>query len=504
MPRPGVILALVSAAQFMVILDLAVVNVAIPSMQADLGLSQSDLQWVVITYGLTLGGFVLLGGRAADLLGRRTTLCAGLVLFAAASLGAGLSGSLRQLVVSRALQGLGAALASPAALSIVTTTFPEGAPRNKALGLFAAVSGSAASFGVIMSGALTSGPGWEWIFFINVPIGIALVGLVRRLIPASPPTTRGPVDVLGALTVTSGLLALVYAINKGDDYGWTSGTTLGCIGAGIVLLGLFAWQETWAPAPLVPLGMFRRGTFTSANLVAALLWGSFFATIFQGTLFLQQTLGYSAIDTGVAWLAATGSSLVVAGAIAARVVGRFGASTALVVGQLTMAGGLLYLTRAPVDSAYWTDLFPGYLAFGIGIGFSAMAAQVAVFTGVPDGVSGLAGGLVETSREVGGALGTAIVATLALARANDVLDAAGGARSARPLAMTEGFQRASLAAAGFSIAAALVAGFVLRRAERRAPAMSSASPQRLDTELDHGGPAAPSSTTIPIGADKHG
>jgi EmrB/QacA subfamily drug resistance transporter len=466
--RPMVILALMSAAQFMVILDLAVVNVAIPSIQADLGLGQSDLQWVVITYGLTLGGFMLLGGRAADLVGRRRVLVAGMVLFATASLTAGLAGSLGLLVASRAVQGLGAALASPAALSIVTTTFAEGPARTKALGVFAAVSGTAASIGVIVSGALTTGPGWEWVFLVNVPIGVVLVALVLAVVPSLPSAERGRADVLGAVSVTAGLIAIVYAINKSPDYGWTSTATLGGLAAGAALLTVFVAAEARSSSPLVPLGIFRRRTLTAANVVAALLWAAFFATIFQGTLFMQQALGYSAIETGVAWLASTVSSLIVAGAVAPRVVGRIGPGATLAVGQGILTAGLLHLSGAPVDAAYWPDLFPGFLAFGLGIGLSAIAVQVAAFTGVEARVSGLVGGLVETAREVGGAVGTAVVATVAVARADDVLAAAGGGADARALALTEGFQQGALVAAGLSLGAALAAALLLRRAERSA------------------------------------
>jgi EmrB/QacA subfamily drug resistance transporter len=309
----GAVLALVCGAQSMLILDLAIVNVAIPSMQADLGLSQADLQWVVITYGLALGGFVLLGGRAADLFGRRRMLVGGLTLFSAASLSAGLAESLAQLVVSRGVQGIGAAMALPAALSILTGTFPEGAARNKALGIFAAVSGSAASVGVIAGGLFTEGPGWQWIFLVNVPIGTALVALVMTFIPGIRPASRGPEDLAGAVTVTAGLMAIVYSINKSVEHGWTSATTVGFAAAGAMLLAIFVTVESRSSAPLVPLAVFRRRTFAAANLVAALLWAAFFANIFQGTLFMQQTLGYSAVETGVAWLASTMSSLVIAG-----------------------------------------------------------------------------------------------------------------------------------------------------------------------------------------------
>ena len=314
---------------------------------------------------------------------------------------------------ARAVQGIGAALAAPAALSILTSTFTEGAARNKALGIFGAVGGAAGTVGVIAGGLFTEGPGWEWIFLVNVPIGAALIGLVMLFVPGGRPSERTPADVAGAVTVTAGLMAIVYAINRTVDDGWLSSATIGFAALGVALLVAFVAVERRSPAPLVPLRVFRRRTFTAANVVAALLWAAFFATIFEGTLWFQQALGYSAVETGVAWLASTVSSLVVAGAVAPRFVGRFGASTSLVVGQLLVTGGLLSLTRVPVDAAYWTDVFPGLLAFGLGLGFSIMAVQVAAFAGVDESTAGLAGGMIETSREIGGALGVAVVATIA-------------------------------------------------------------------------------------------
>ena len=351
----GAILALVCGAGFMVSLDIAVVNVALPSIQADLDLVQSDLQWVVITYGLLLGGSLLLGGRAADLFGRRRTLTLGMTVFTAASLGAALSGGLAPLVAFRGLQGLGGALTVPAAISILASTFTEGAERNKALATFGAAGGSAASIGVMMSGMLTSGPGWRWIFLINVPIGVVMVALVLRYIPRAAPTHRGQTDLLGAVTVTAGLMAVVYAINRSVDNGWTSGSTLGFLAAGAVLLVLFVAVERRSASPLVPLSMFRRRTLTTANVVAVLAFGAFFATIFQASLFMQQVLRYSALRTGVAYLAIAGTAVVVAAGIAARVVGRFGTWVALAIGQTVAAGGMLLLARAPADAAYWTD-----------------------------------------------------------------------------------------------------------------------------------------------------
>ena len=379
-------------------------------------------------------------------------------------------------MTARAVQGVGAALAAPAALSILTSTFTEGAARNKALGIFGAVGGAAGTVGVIAGGLFTEGPGWEWIFLVNVPIGAVLIGLVMVFVPGGRPTARIPADLAGAVTVTAGLMAVVYAINQTVDHGWLSPVTLGFGALGVALLGAFVAVERRSPAPLVPLEVFRRRTFRAANVVGALLWAAFFATIFEGTLWFQQALGYSAVETGVAWLASTVSSLVVAGAVAPRFVGRFGASTALVVGQLLVTGGLLSLTQVPVDAAYWSDIFPGLLAFGLGLGFSIMAVQVAAFAGVEESTAGLAGGMIETSREVGGAVGVAVVATIALARVDDVLASAGPGPEATTMALTEGFQRAALVAAGLSFLAATAAALLLRRAERAAPEPSPVEP----------------------------
>jgi EmrB/QacA subfamily drug resistance transporter len=471
--NPALILALVCGVNFMLSLDIAVVNVALPTLQTELGAAQSDLQWVVITYGLTLGGFLLLGGRAADLLGRKRILVAGLGVFTAASLAAGLSSSLGPLVAARAVQGLGAALAAPAALSILTGTFREGPQRTRALGIFGAVSGSAASVGVIAGGVITSGPGWEWIFLVNVPIGVGLIVLIVRSLPVDVRRARGPADVLGAVVVTIGLMSVVYAINKSVDYGWTSATTIAFLAGGAVLLALFVACERRAVSPLLPLSMFRRRTLTTANIVAVLVWGAFFATIFQASLFMQQVLLYSAVQTGVAYIAIAGTVVVVALGFAAKLVQRGGSWGALVVGQTAAAIGLVLLSRAPADAAYWPDLFPGFLLVGIGVGLSGMALQVAAFLGVEQSVAGLAGGMVETAREVGGAVGVAIVATVAVGHTNDVLASLGGSEEAIPVSLTAGFERGSLVAAGFAIAAALAAGLLLRPAEhatRSAPA----------------------------------
>jgi EmrB/QacA subfamily drug resistance transporter len=455
-------LALVCAAKFVVILDLAIVNVALPSIQSDLHASSSSLQWVVIAYGLTLGGGLLLGGRIADLFGRRNTLAAGLLVFALASLAGGLSGSLAMLIGARAVQGLGGALAVPAALSILTETFPEGPARNKALGVFGAVAAGAGTIGVIAGGALTSGAGWEWIFLINVPVAIVFAALVLGLIPASARMAGRSLDVAGAVTVTTGLMALVYGINQSAEHGWTSAAVVGPLLAGAALLSAFAAIESRTRFALMPLSIFRHRTLTAALCVSLLLWGSQLAVIFQGTLFMQQALGYSAIGTGVAWLAATCSGFATAGVVAPRVIGLIGPARSIVIGQVVMAIGLLRLTTVSVDDGYWSHLFPAYLAMGIGIGLSMVALQVAAFSGIDASVSGLAGGMIETSAEVGGAIGIAVVATLAIARTDDVLSSGADPTTA----LTEGYQRASLASALLSVGAAIIAAVVLRRAER--------------------------------------
>lgn len=459
---PAAILALMCGAGFIVTLDIAIVNVALPSIRADLGLAADNLQWVVITYGLMLGGLLLLGGRAADLLGRRRMLLLGLALFALASLTAGLSDSFAQLVASRAIQGVGAALTAPAALSILVHTFPEGADRTKALAAYGAAGGSAASVGVVVSGALTAGPGWAWIFFINVPIVALLLALVAKYVPADGSIHRGRADIAGAITVTGGLIAIVYAINKSVERGWTAPSTIGFLAGGAAALLAFVAIERRAAVPIMPLGMFRRGTLNAANLTAAMVFASFFATIFQASLLMQQVLGYSPLRTGFAYLAIAATAVVVAGGFSPIVLARIGAGWTLAIGEISAAAGLLWLARVPVHAQYWPDLFPGFLGLGIGVGLSLTAVQVAAFIGIPESVSGLAGGMVETAREIGGALGTAIVASVALAVSGTV--------SAIPdlEALTAGFRRGSLVAAGFAIVAMITALTVVRRAERSA------------------------------------
>jgi EmrB/QacA subfamily drug resistance transporter len=438
----GIVLFLACVAQFMVVLDIAIVNVALPSIQRDLHIGQSTLQWIVIAYGLMLGGFLLFGGRMADLLGRRRVLLAGLTLFSAASLLAGVAGSAGFLIGARALQGFGAALVPPAALSILAVTFKEGAERNRALGLYGATAGVSASVGVIASGLLTEGPGWRWVFFINVPVGVLLIAMAAIFLPADDPDRRGSkrFDVAGAVTVTGGLLLLVYALNRSTDYGWSSGSTLGLLAASIVMLSAFVRIEARSRSPLVPGAAVRNRTLVAANLSAFFLFGAFFAFIFLGSLLMQQVLGYSPTRTGVAWLATTVMSFFAAGIAGAKLVGVVGVRRLLVGGFTLLAIAALLLTRVPAGAHYATDLLPELILAGLAGGISAPAIQIGALSGVPHSMTGLAGGLVETLREIGGGVVVAVVATVLVSRAGTRAGAASSA--AHRLAAVNAFHTA--------------------------------------------------------------
>jgi EmrB/QacA subfamily drug resistance transporter len=415
--RPGAILALVCGAQFMVVLDIAIVNVALPSIQRDLSVGESTLQWVVTAYGLLLGGFLLFGGRMGDWLGRRRVFLTGLGVFSAASLLAGVAQSVGLLIAARGLQGFGAALVAPTALSILAVTFPEGQARNRALGIFGAVAGTSASVGVITSGLLTDGPGWRWVFFINVPVGALLIALAATLLSADRPE-RGSarLDVAGALTVTGGLLLVVYALSRGADYGWTSDRTLMSFATAAVLLAAFVRIEARSPAPLVPAVALRNRTLVAADVSSFFTFGAMFSFIFLASLLMQQVLGYSPTRTGVAWLATTAPSFVAAALAGSRLVAVVGVRRLLVTGLSLMAIGVLWMSRVPSDASYVSDLLPAFLLAGIAIGLCAPSLQIGALSGVADSASGMASGLVETMREIGGAAGVAVVSTVLVSR----------------------------------------------------------------------------------------
>jgi EmrB/QacA subfamily drug resistance transporter len=454
-------LAVVGAAFFMTILDVAIVNVALPSIETDLHMSNDTLQWILTAYAITFGGFLLLGGRMADLLGRRRMFMVGVVLFTGASLFCGLAWSAGVLIGSRAVQGLGAAIISPAALSIVTTTFAEGPERNKALGIWGALGGSGAAAGVLFGGILTKYLGWEWIFFVNIPVGLLVLSVVRRVVRESrAEVEHRSFDVLGATTVTAGLALLVYSISKAPDVGWASAQTIVVLLASAGLLLAFVAVELRARAPLVPFGIFRIRTLTVANVVGFMLGGVIFATFFVLTLYVQQVLGWSALETGLTFLATAGTTVIWAG-VSQALVTRVGPRPVMTAGFLLMALAMLTYTRLPVDGGYVPDLLPGYLVFALGMAFAFIPVSIAAFLGVAAREAGLASGLLNTSQQIGGAIGVAVASTIFTSHAKTLL--ASGHPPA--VAFTSGYHWAFAALIGTALVAAATAFVFLRRVE---------------------------------------
>jgi EmrB/QacA subfamily drug resistance transporter len=446
----------------MVVLDASIVNVALPSIQNDLQFSQENLQWVVNAYTLVFGGFLLLGGRMADLLGRRRLFVIGLGLFSLASLLGGFATNEGQLIAARALQGLGAAIISPAALSIVTTTFAEGSERNKALGIWGAIAGLGGAAGVLLGGMLTEWAGWEWVLFVNVPIGIAAAVLTPRYVRESRMTREDRhFDALGAVTVTAGLVILVYGLVKAEDFGWGSGRTIGLLATAVALIGLFVLIEARSRSPLAPLSFFRNRTPTSANILSVLIAASLFAMFFFISLYLQRVLGYSALEAGLAYLPLA-LTIVVSAGIAAQAVERIGVKPALVFGLGAIAVGLAWFSRVDADGSYVADVLGPSVVAAVGLGFSFVPVTIAAVAGVDDSQAGLASGLVNTSQQVGGALGLAVLATIANSTTSSL---PGGAQN--PAALTEGFQDAFLVGSGFAVAGVVLALFLLRHRELR-------------------------------------
>jgi EmrB/QacA subfamily drug resistance transporter len=451
-------LALLLLVQFMVVLDIAIVNVALPSIQVDLGFSQENLQWVISAYALFFGGFLLLGGRAADLLGRRRLFLTGIVLFTTASLFSGLAWSEASLIGARAFQGLGAAIITPAALSILMTTFAEGKERNAALGAWGGVGAFGAVAGVLLGGILTDLLSWEWIFFVNVPVGITALLLAPFLINESRDATAESYDVPGAVLVTSGLVTLVYAITQANNYGWGSPTTIGLFVASAAILGGFLLWEARAKDPLMPFSIFRLRTLVGANIAGFILGTALFGMFLMLTLYMQQVLGYSAMKTGVAYLAVAGSAIVTSG-IAAQLVNRVGVKPVLIVGMTALTGGLLWFTQVSVGGSYWADLLPGFLLVAVGLGFSFVPISIAALAGVQPAEAGLASGLLNTSQQIGGALGIAALSAIATSTTESDLSTG----SAQAIALTNGFQDAFIAGAIVAFVGILVSIFVVSR-----------------------------------------
>ena len=458
--RKWLALALLSAVQFMVVLDIAIVNVALPSIQVDLGFSQENLQWVISAYALVFGGFLLLGGRAADLLGRRRIFLVGTIVFTISSLLASLAWSEASLIGARAFQGLGAAVITPAALSILSTTFVEGRERNIALGVWGAVGGFGAAAGVLMGGVLTDALSWEWIFFVNIPVGLTALVLAPILLKESRDASVKSFDALGAVLVTSGLSSLVYAITQAATDGWLAGKTVAFFAASIVLLlGFVAW-EVRHPEPLMRFGILRTKTVTGANVAGFILGTATFSLFLMLTLYMQQVLGYSPMKTGVAYLAVAGTAIFTS-AIAAQLVTRIGVKPVLVVGMTSLTAGLVYFTQVSVGGSYLADLLPGFLLIAVGLGFSFVPISIAALAGIQPAEAGLASGLINTSQQIGGALGIAALSTIATSRTEDAI--AGG--STQAAALVSGFHGAFLAGvilAAIGIVAALT---LIRRDE---------------------------------------
>ena len=468
--RKWIGLLLLCMVQFMVVLDIAIVNVALPAIQTDLDFSQENLQWVISAYALVFGGFLLLGGRLADVLGRRRVFMIGLVIFTVGSLLCGLAWSEGSLIAARALQGLGAATISPSALSILTTTFREGRERNIALGAWGAVGGVGAAAGVLLGGILVDVLSWPWIFWVNVPVGIASLIAAPILLTESRDDREPGFDVLGAVLVTAGLSILVLGITKGHDWGWTSGRTIGVFVASAVLLLGFIAQERRASHPLVPFSIFRLQTLTAANIVMFILGTALFAMFLMLTLYMQQVLHFSALKTGVGYLAVAGTAIIWAN-VAAAAVTRVGVKPTLVVGMSVMTVGLLLFTQVSVDGTYLKNLFPGFLVIGFGLPLSFVALTIAALAGTKPDEAGLASGLINTSQQIGGAVGIAILSTIATSTTSD--EVASG--TPVPAALTEGFRHAFWAGAAIAFAGVLVSLFLVRQRDfQEAPAAAPA------------------------------
>jgi EmrB/QacA subfamily drug resistance transporter len=455
-------LALLCAVQFMVVLDIAIVNVALPSIQADLGFSQENLQWVISAYALVFGGFLLLGGRLSDILGRRRIFMAGLVIFSVGSLLCGLAWSDESLIGARAIQGLGAAAITPSALSILTTTFAEGRERNIALGAWGAVGGFGAAAGVLMGGILTDLLSWEWIFFVNIPVGIAGLVLAPILLRESKDAHGQSHDVPGAVLVTGGLSLLVLGITQGQQWGWGSAATIGTFVVSAVMLAAFALWELRQHEPLVPFSIFRLQTLTAANVAGFVMGTALFSMFLILTLYMQQVLGFSPLKTGVGYLAVAGTAVIWAN-VAAVAVNKVGVKPALIFGMSLLTVGLLYFTQVSVDGSYWADLFPGFLILGIAIPFAFVPITIAALAGTKPQEAGLASGLINTTQQIGGAVGIALLSTIAVTTTDDAV--ADG--TAVPVALTDGFVNAFWAGAVIAFIGVLVSIFLVRGRDLR-------------------------------------
>jgi EmrB/QacA subfamily drug resistance transporter len=459
--RRWVVLALVVVAQFMVVLDVAIVNVALPSIKSDLHFSQVSLQWVITAYSIVFGGVLLLGGRLGDLFGRRRLFLIGLAVFTASSLLDGLAWSEASLIVFRGLQGLGAALLAPAALSILMTTFEEGRERNLALGVWGAVSGSGGAAGVLLGGALTSGLNWSWIFFVNVPVGVAVGALAPFVLRESRASLRHRhFDIAGAASITGGLMLLVYAMTRAAQHGWGSAESIALLATSAGLIAAFFVIEARSVAPLLPLRIFRLRTLTGSNVSALMLGGAVFSQFFLLTLYMQEVLHYSALKTGVAYVGLTLTIIVFSG-VAQALVTRVGVRWVLTSGLALSTVALVLFAQLPVHGQYWTDLFPAFMISGVGLALAFVPMSIGALTGVHPGDAGVASGLLNTTQQIGGAVGVAIATTVATTATTHFVNAHPGANPLGGAALTHGFQIAFYVLAGIAAAGAILAAVLL-------------------------------------------
>jgi len=456
----GLALGVLAAAQFMVVLDATIVNVALPAIQQALSFkSDADLQWVITAYALAFGGFLLLGGRLADLFGRRKLFLTGVILFAVASLLGGFAQNSAQIIIYRALQGVGGALLSPAALSLVLTIFKEGPDRNKALGVWSMVAAGGGAVGLLLGGVLTQYIDWRWVFFINVPIAAIVIYMARKYVPASAPQVKESVDILGAVTITGSLMSLVYGLAKAAELGWSATSTIVAFVASAVLMATFIVNELRVKHPLIRLNIFKQRNVTGGSIIMLLMPAAMFGFFFYLSIFLQQVLGYSPTHTGVANLPFTLTIMITAATLSKKAAS-LNPQAVLVAGPLLVAAGLLYLSRVPVDAHYFTDILPGMVIMAAGMASVFVTATLAATNGVSPKESGLVSGLLNTGQQIGGAIGLAVLTVISTAATRSYLQS--GAANGVNDALVHGFHRGFIAAAGFAVVASLVALFVFK------------------------------------------
>ena len=459
--RRWAVLAVLVLAQFMVVLDVAIVNVALPTIKNDLHFSQESLQWVITAYAILFGGALLLGGRMADLLGRRRMFMLGMTVFTVSSLLDGLAWSSGSLIAFRSLQGLGAALLAPAALSILMTTFAEGRERNVALGVWGAASGSGGAAGVLLGGALTSALTWSWIFFINIPVGVLVLALSPWLLRESrADLDHRHFDMAGAASITGGLMLLVYALTRASQHGWVTGETIGLLAASLALVVGFLVIELRSPAPLLPLGIFRLRTLSASNINALLMGSAIFSQFFLLTLYMQQVLHYSALKTGVAYIALT-LAIIIFSSVSQALVTRIGIRRVLPAGMALAAAGLILYAQLPVHGHYFSNLLPAFLLSGLGMALAFVPMSIGALTGVQPADAGVASGLLNTTQQIGGAIGVAVVTTVATTYTAHYVGSHPGTSPLAGAALTHGFQVAFYVLAGLAVLAAVISAIMI-------------------------------------------